>query len=375
MGYDVKLFVPLYTAVWARGRVDDSNLPFEVIKIPFSGWSFNLFNLPRKMKEEVDKYKPDYVFLGDSAFLKPYLIDTFSRDYPVTSRFYTYELICFKYYEYFRKGKKCQYNYLENPITCLFCSSVAMSERLFSLKLDLWSHEFIIGLGFLPHFHKKAISSLEKCKNIIVYNKPTGKLLEKYNSKIHVITGGVNMSDFPEIKRKVKKKDGKIRILMSGRADDQRKGLYTLIKAGEILWGKRKDFEICVTIQGDFKEEFIHPLGWLTHKELREEYKKADLVIVPSIWEEPFGIVAVEAGALSLPVISTRVGGLQEIVEDGKTGFVIQPNDEKTLAEKIDFFLDNRKSLVNMGIAGRERVKNLYDWDDIVSKNYPQIFS
>jgi len=374
-GYEVKLFVPLYTAVWARGRVDESALPFEVVKVPFSGLTFNFHHVPKKMKEEVDKFNPDYLFLGDSAFLKPYLIDEFAKDYPVTSRFYTYELICFKYYEFFRKGKKCEYRYLENPVTCLFCGTIEMAEGLFKFNLDLWSHEFVVGLGFLPGFHKKTINALKKCKHLIVYNKPTGEIFNKYNKNVHVISGGVDISEFPEKKRKIRRKDRKIRILMSGRADDPRKGLKTIEKAGRILWEKRQDFEIYVTFQGVFKDEFLHPLGWLTHDELKEEYEKADLVIVPSIWEEPFGIVAVEAGAMSLPVISTSVGGLQEIVENGKTGFVTPPKAEKKLAEKINYYLDNRKELIEMGKAGRKRVIQNYNWDDIVERNYPSIFS
>ncbi|MBU1628317.1 glycosyltransferase family 4 protein [bacterium] len=200
-------------------------------------------------------------------------------------------------------------------------------------------------------------------------------MLGEFNDNFHVITGGVDIAEFPELSRKARGKDEKIRILMSGRADDPRKGFGILIKAGKILWEKRQDFEICVTVQGAFIEEFLKPLGWLTHEELREEYKKADLVIVPSIWEEPFGIVAVEAGALSLPVISTRVGGLQEIVEDGITGFVIQPQDEKALADKINYFLDDREKLIEMGKSARKRVIENYNWDDIVNKHYPAIFN
>ena len=58
----------------------------------------------------------------------------------------------------------------------------------------------------------------------------------------------------------------------------------------------------------------------LPHSELAEHYRMSDIFIGPSVWNEPFGMVIVEAMASGLPVIATRGGGFPEIVKDGETG-------------------------------------------------------
>ena len=62
-------------------------------------------------------------------------------------------------------------------------------------------------------------------------------------------------------------------------------------------------------------------LGWI---EPSKAYKQADIVIVPSLWEEPFGRTAIEAMSYGIPVIASNIGGLKNIVIDGKTGYLIE---------------------------------------------------
>lgn len=73
------------------------------------------------------------------------------------------------------------------------------------------------------------------------------------------------------------------------------------------------------------KVKNTHFLGHISHKKLKEFYQKAKLVVVPSIWPEPFGRVALEALSFGAPVVATNRGGLPEIVEEGVTGFIVEP--------------------------------------------------
>lgn len=81
-----------------------------------------------------------------------------------------------------------------------------------------------------------------------------------------------------------------------------------------------------------------------------------DVLVVPSQWDEPFGLVAVEGMARGLPVVATGTGGLREIVEDGVTGFHIEKNAE-SLRKAVKGFLDKRSMASAMGTAGRKRVE------------------
>ncbi|TKJ30486.1 hypothetical protein CEE39_08195 [bacterium (candidate division B38) B3_B38] len=373
-GHQVSLFVPHFTDIWPRGRVRGEGLDFPFKLIKFDSATFHRQHLPQRFRQEVDQFKPDYIFLGDSTFLKPYLIEAF-KDYPIIARFYTYELICFKYYEYFRYKKRCNRSYLTHPIRCLLCSLYAMGKPLLTGRYELWSHEFVVGRSFYPGYYRRVVDALRKCQVAIVYNKNIKKLLDGYCPRVVVIPGGVDISRFPFGKWNKPSSPKGVRIVFSGRANDKRKGLPVLIKAGKILRERKIDFQLLVTTQRPFREPWIKPLGWLTHEALIQELLQSDIAVVPSVWEEPFGMVAVEAMACGLPVVASRVGGLQEIVEEGATGFLVEPMDYQTMADRLETLCRSEKLRESMGKAGRKRAEELYDWDTIVDTYYPSIFA
>jgi glycosyltransferase involved in cell wall biosynthesis len=103
--------------------------------------------------------------------------------------------------------------------------------------------------------------------------------------------------------------------------------------------------------------------------ELVNEFAQADFLVLPSRFE-PFGIVVLEAMAAGLSVIASRVGGIPEIVSEGKTGLLVEPDDPDDLAESLQLLSEDDSLRLSMGRAARERVKK-YAWDSIV----PQILS
>jgi len=79
--------------------------------------------------------------------------------------------------------------------------------------------------------------------------------------------------------------------------------------------------------------------------------KQSDVLVVPSIWPEVFGIVIAEAFAYGLPVIASQIGGIPELVDDKKTGFLIPPGKIKTLIETISLVAENPKAIRQMAPA------------------------
>jgi glycosyltransferase involved in cell wall biosynthesis len=73
-------------------------------------------------------------------------------------------------------------------------------------------------------------------------------------------------------------------------------------------------------------------LGTIPPKNL---FEKIDVLVVPSLWHEPFGRVAIEALAWGVPVIASRRGGLPEIVQPGVNGWLFEPNDKNSLARLL----------------------------------------
>ena len=107
--------------------------------------------------------------------------------------------------------------------------------------------------------------------------------------------------------------------------------------------------------------------GFIEHGKLPDHYANADLFVLPSKMEA-FGLVLAEAMASGLPVVSTRVGGIPEVVEEGVTGLLVPPNDPPALAEAIIDLLDDRDRMRAMGVRGRERVREHFTWDKVAER-------
>ena len=86
-----------------------------------------------------------------------------------------------------------------------------------------------------------------------------------------------------------------------------------------------------------------------------------DIVVVPSVWEEAFGLTVIEGMSCGKPVIATKVGGIPEIIEHGINGILIKPNDSCELAKAICKLLNNQKKRESIGINARQHVIKNFD--------------
>lgn len=92
---------------------------------------------------------------------------------------------------------------------------------------------------------------------------------------------------------------------------------------------------------------------------------EATLVLIPSRLEG-FGLVALEAGSMARPVIATCVGGLPEVIVHEGTGLLVDQENSPALAQAITLLLDHPEVAVQMGQAGRSRVRELFSWERCV---------
>jgi glycosyltransferase involved in cell wall biosynthesis len=97
-------------------------------------------------------------------------------------------------------------------------------------------------------------------------------------------------------------------------------------------------------------------LGVLTGREKFAAFARSDVFCMPTFYErETFGIVFVEAMACGLPVVATRWRGVPSVVDDGRTGFLVEPRDVDGIANRLADLADNAQLRRQMGVAGRER--------------------
>lgn len=163
-------------------------------------------------------------------------------------------------------------------------------------------------------------------------------------------------------------------ILFVGRFVAQ-KGIDVLLRAFGAALERCTEARLLIVGDGDLELYFrrvAHHLGfphrvtfvgWQTGSALLELYQKAQFVVVPSYYE-PFGIVALEAMACGRPVIAARVGGLEEIIEDGVVGYLTPSGDYLRMAHRMAELLLDPARREAMGRAGRER-STAFSWDKV----------
>jgi glycosyltransferase involved in cell wall biosynthesis len=99
----------------------------------------------------------------------------------------------------------------------------------------------------------------------------------------------------------------------------------------------------------------VHVLGPWPHELVIEALRRSMLSMAPSIWPEPFGLVALEAAAAGRPVIASNIGGLIDIVVDGVTGILVPPGNREAMAAALLRLIDDAGLRERMGAAGIER--------------------
>lgn len=112
----------------------------------------------------------------------------------------------------------------------------------------------------------------------------------------------------------------------------------------------------------------IYYLGEKSQKDIVEWYQKASIFVLPTIKYEALGTVNLEALACGTPVVATNVGGVPEVVKNGKTGILIEPNNAKAMANAIQYLLDNEDIRRRYGEEGRKWVVENFSNETVVGK-------
>ena len=177
----------------------------------------------------------------------------------------------------------------------------------------------------------------------------------------------------------IRAKQEKLRILFLGNVM-YRKGLHTLLEAVKRLRSK-----VIVDVVGSLTSEpdytrlmqeliakhdlssFVFFHGSLDKEPLIEKFKQAHILVVPSSYEG-FGIVYLEGMGFGLPAIGTTAGAAREIIEHGKTGYLIEPNDSVSLIEILTSLADNRDLLTRLACNARERYLLQPSWNETAKK-------
>jgi glycosyltransferase involved in cell wall biosynthesis len=119
-------------------------------------------------------------------------------------------------------------------------------------------------------------------------------------------------------------------------------------------------------------ERRVEFIGSMLQSELARRIAESSVLVLPST-SEGLGRVLIEAMATGTPVIGSRVGGIPDVIDDGTRGFLVLPGDEKALAERIRWILDNPDKARAMGERGRAFAKQFFSTASYL-QGYKHIF-
>ncbi len=268
-----------------------------------------------------------------------------------------------------------------------FCLMVSAASKRLNCKAVHTFHSPPHGCD--PKIEKAA----PKMDLLLFVSEPTKKLYEEqtraFNKNTALAPGGVNPNRFKPVSNEEKQKHrlaynkkygipvSNPLIIFLGRVIKE-KGPDVLVEAMGIISKAQSKYPAdCHAViigpssncdENEFQaglEKRIYELGLkenitftgpVRSHEIPELLAMADIFVMPAVWQEPVGLVALEAMSACTPAIVSDVGGLTQLVDDGDDGFIVKPGEPGSLAEKIRALLKDTKKARTMGAKGRKKV-------------------
>lgn len=224
---------------------------------------------------------------------------------PILHVLHSYFIFCYKG-GFFKHNQNCQKQ-------CLDCKALSVGKVALSKKVDMVMGEtdFVVD----EHVRQGLFKNIPRVKIpspvVINYDKPP------------------------------KRRNGSLKVGYMGVLEPH-KGLDVLANAAQqigfdnsiefLIAGTSRDDDYLTKITEKFDQANSHFLGWVKPEEV---YPLFDVLVVSSIWKEPFGRIVAEAMSYGIPVIAARSGGVQENIIDGENGFLYEAHDVHALVSSI----------------------------------------
>jgi glycosyltransferase involved in cell wall biosynthesis len=195
------------------------------------------------------------------------------------------------------------------------------------------------------------------------------------NAKFHFVNNGIEFDlnkTFELINKKKNQNINEYTYLFAGTLVEK-KGILNLIEAFNLLKDNKYKLKICgdgplkdKVIEATSKNSNITYLGKINKEQLYKEYESSNIVVVPSLSVEPFGMVVIEAMINGCVVIGTNYGGIHEIVSNIKGGLEVDPNNINELSNALKAVADT--NVINDLLTKIEKSIDCYQIDNTIKK-------
>ena len=327
---------------------DESRSPAQRLKA--GGRILYSFEARRKLDSLLREFRPDVAHLHNIHHqISPSILHTLrARRIPVVMTLHDYKVVC-PTYRMLLHGQPCELCRRGRYYQCFLqkCSKGSRAKSFLN-TLEMYLHQDILRTRRL----------------VDVYLSPSRFLKDKvaemgFKENVSHLPNGLDLGGL-----KPAATPGEKRLVYFGRLAPE-KGLSTLLSA-------LKDTKVRCLIIGEGplrpelerrarRESLTHVAfcGYLPPMDLRREVGRSRGVVVPSVWYENNPYNVLEAFGLGRPVIASRIGGLPELVRDGRTGWTFPPGNADELRNRMESFLDEPDRALEMGRNARRLVERL----------------
>jgi glycosyltransferase involved in cell wall biosynthesis len=312
-------------------------------------------NAAKKVSKKIIEFKPDIVHIHNWHFASgPLVFRTIHNlKIPIVHTIHNYRLLC-PSGTLLNKGK-------------LFKDSLKQSFPWASVKNKVYRSSYILTfwLAFVVWFHKKTDTwKMIDCYVCLTSSAVTLFQQSNFGISEKRYTVKPNFTTIPLIKESSERG---AHFLFIGRLSEE-KGITLLLKVFKDL-----PYDLRIAGEGPLKEQVVKAseqfenvfyLGNLTRYELESELQKAQALIFPSLWYEPFGLVNIEAFANSTPVLASNIGAPLSLIIEAYNGFLFEVGNETALKEAIvKFGKLSKLDREQMGNHAFEQYKSKYSPD------------
>ena len=273
-----------------------------------------------------------------------------------------------------KKMRRDNITFINSHFADAAASFALLSARLLELEYGVTTHAYDI---FTPQYNLS--EKLDNARFVLTctnYNKKAmlDQQSELPEDKVHVFYHGIDAAKF---ERSAPAKDDIVEIIAVGRLV-RKKGFGILLRACAILRDRGFRFRCRIIGDGPLSAELsqlsdemrlhdeVELVGALPPTVMKDYYERAHIFALPCVIEKDGnrdGIpnVIAEAMAMQLPVVSSRISGIPELVKDGVTGFLAEQRDTQAITDALEQLIRNPSLRQHMGVSGRERVKKIFD--------------
>ncbi len=260
--------------------------------------------------------------------------------------------------------------------------------------LVLHMHNAHLGIAFFRPFYRRALKKVDKVICVSDYIRCHAlQYFPEYADKFTVVFNATDPEIFKpygdeavsQLRGLIDIQPDKTYLLYVGRLTEI-KGVHVLIKAfitihaqlphtrliiaGSSFFGgaAKTDYEQSLVELAKPVSKAIIFTGFMPHDKLRYVYSAADMVVLPSVWQDPCPLVVLEAMASGTCLLSTAVGGVPEIIKNGVNGLLVNANDAEKTAKVVVEILANSLLKTQMEHAARQQILAGYTWERLTQE-------